>query len=124
MKTRISYVAALVLGLICAKTAQADDLTLTFAKCAGRYSAQMEHQWLLGKSGEDAGAERAAMIALLEAVMPAARAREALSKRIEAKFAQSRLLTRATFTKDQDSARWAARRAAEEIGSCRALMTG
>ncbi len=104
--------------------ARATDLVTTFAQCTGRYSAHMEHQWLIGAPAEDIVADRAAMIALLDAVMPKTRARETLAKRIEAKFAQARLLARASFNDDSADATWAATRASVEIGSCRALLLG
>lgn len=103
--------------------AGASDLAEQFARCTGRLSAQMEFQWLTNDAAADrTEAERAAMISLLQAVTPPDAARELLHKRIEAKLAQSRLLTRATFNRDADDADWARGRAEMELGACRALI--
>ncbi len=98
------------------------ELTMTFAHCTGRLSALMEHQWLIGADPEATEAERAAMITLLDAVTPPDAAQNALAARIEAKHAQARLLARAVFNDDPRDATWAADRAEEQIGACRALI--
>ncbi|MEC7761818.1 MAG: hypothetical protein VX874_07935 [Pseudomonadota bacterium] len=106
-----------------ALTAGTADLVRQFATCSGRLSAQMEFQWLLGDDAADqTRRERAAMIALLDAVTHPDERRSALATRIQAKHAQNVLLTRATFNADEDDAAWAAARAEVEIGSCRALI--
>ncbi|WP_213546854.1 hypothetical protein [Vannielia litorea] len=105
--------------------ARAEPLDMVFAACTGRFSALMEHQWLIPTPEVDTTTRRrAAMISLLEAVMPAGRGREVLARRIEAKHAQAVLLTRATFNDDAEDAQWAATRAEAEIASCAALLTG
>ncbi len=107
------------------QTNASDAHVKTFADCAGRLSALMEHQWLF--SDPDANRtqnERAAMISLLEAVMPEDAARQVLAYRIEAKQAQAVLLTRATFNEDRQDAAWALARSDAEIGACRSLMLG
>ncbi|MAM61640.1 MAG: hypothetical protein CMH11_09135 [Maritimibacter sp.] len=122
MKT-IIQATGLALMLPSASWAVSTDLVGQFATCTGRLSAQMEFQWLLGDdTAERTEAERATMIALLETVTPPDRRRDALARRIEAKHAQTRLLTRATFNDNAADADWAADRAALEIGSCRALI--
>ncbi|MBV7409385.1 hypothetical protein [Maritimibacter sp. DP1N21-5] len=112
----------LALALPTAASAAPNDLTMGFANCAGRLSATMEFEWLLGQDGETARAERDAMVSLLEAVMAPEDARDTLARRIEAKYAHSVLLTRAHFNDDAQDAAWAADRAEVEIGSCRALI--
>ncbi|SIN86214.1 hypothetical protein SAMN05444002_1079 [Vannielia litorea] len=98
---------------------------MQFAACTGRFSALMEHQWLLPHPELDQTTRRrAAMIALLEAVVPEGRGREVLARRIEAKHAQAVLLARATFNDDPQDAHWAATRAETEIANCAALLTG
>jgi hypothetical protein len=122
MKTFMQVGLAALL-LPSALSAGTTDLIRQFATCSGRLSAQMEFQWLLGDENADqTQQERAAMIALLEAVTPPHARRSALATRIQAKHAQNRLLTRATFNADEDDAAWAAARAEVEIGSCRALI--
>ncbi|WP_298492040.1 hypothetical protein [uncultured Maritimibacter sp.] len=115
--------AALVaLALPLPASAAPNDLTIEFATCTGRLSALMEFEWLLGNDGEQARSERDAMAALLEAVMAPDEARQTLARRIEAKYAQSVLMTRAYFNDDAEDAAWAANRADVEIGTCRALI--
>lgn len=108
-----------------ALTAAAGEASLTqqFATCAGRLSAQMEFEWLLTDPAADqTEQERAAMIALLDSVAAPEDRRRALAIRIEAKHAQSVLLTRAHFNDDPSDAAWALDRAAVELGACRALI--
>lgn len=122
MKTILQAGLATLL-LPSALTAGTSDLVRQFASCTGRFSAQMEFQWLLGDPAADrTQAERAAMISLLEAVVPPEDRRLALATRIEAKHAQNVLLTRTHFNADSADAAWATERAAVEIGSCRALI--
>ena len=91
----------------------------SFAICAGRLSAVMEHQWLNDGPGSEVTARsRDAMLDLVEAVLPPEQAATALHWRIEAKAAQKALLTRATFTQDPI----AARRSAELIEGCLGLI--
>ncbi|MDF1873923.1 hypothetical protein [Vannielia sp.] len=105
--------------------ASADALENRFTACTGRLSALMEHQWLIASPEADrTKARRDAMISLLEAVMPKNRGREVLARRIEAKYAQSVLLTRATFGQNAEDAAWAQRRAEAEIAQCAALLIG
>ncbi|WP_238365830.1 hypothetical protein [Mesobacterium pallidum] len=107
---------------------RAEDLTISFATCTGRFSAAMEHGWLMGAASDRLEAERAAMIHLLEAVTPAGLAPEAghalLHRRIEAKFAHARLLQRGTFSTDPAEARRALRLAEIHLSSCRSLLLG
>lgn len=101
-----------------------NDYLQTFATCAGRLTAQMQHQWLVSDPAADrTEAERAAMIDLLEAVQPDGAGREVLSHRLAARQAHAALLTRATFNKNAKDAQWAQRRATAEISQCLALMT-
>ena len=99
------------------------DLVTTFAGCVGRFSALMEHQWLMSDPAADqTEAERRAMLGLIEAILPADEARHAMHLRLIAKAAHARLLQRATFNDDPEDATWALTRAEAEIGQCRALM--
>lgn len=126
LKTLVLAFAVLLSGL--SAPARAQDLTDTFAICAGRFSAAMEHGWLIGEASDRLEAERAAMITLLEAVQPADMPPRAghmiLHRRIEAKFAHARLLQRGTFSDDPAEARHALRLAEMRLASCRSLMLG
>jgi len=120
MKTILFALAAMV----SAERLTADtDLVRTFASCTGRLSAQMEHQWLMRDPGSDqTETRRKAMISLLEAIMDPSDGPTVLSWRIDAKLAQSQLLTRATFNRDVADANWALKRANIEIATCNGLL--
>ena len=92
------------------------------AGCTGRLSAQMEHQWLMGRSGDDARDRRGAMLDILDAMITPDTGRQVLARRIEAKYAQSRLLQRAEFNDDPKDANRARTRAEIEIANCTALL--
>lgn len=113
----------LVMALaLCAPPLRAgtEDPLHLFATCAGRFSAEMEHQWLLSDPGADLmAARRAAMLELVAAVGTPETASRALALRIEAKVAHKALLSRATFGGDP----WAADMAARLTGACAALLT-
>ena len=101
------------------------DLLYTFATCAGRYSALMEHQWLMSDPAADrTEAERAQMISILDSVMTPETAAETLNIRIDAKLALATLLSRAAFNRDTRDSVWAMQRAETLMGACRALMLG
>ena len=96
-----------------------------FAGCAGRLSALMEHQWLLGDANaETTERQRESVLELLEATLQPGEERHALALRISAKHAHAVLLTRATFNEDPDDAAWAADQAAIQIGTCQAFLLG
>ena len=99
------------------------DLSRQFALCFGRYSAEMEHQFLLGESADQSIARRDLFEDLLFAVgadVSDLGVNEAriLSLRIEAKHAQKRLLHTATFNGNHRLARHAKARALREIRTC------
>jgi len=123
LKTLLS---GLVLALVFQNPVVAGkDIAWTFATCTGRLSAQMEHQWLINDPAADrTKAQRAAMISLLEATTPPGQGRRVLSYRIDAKYAQSVLLTRATFNDDAEDALWARGRAEAEVAACVGLLLG
>ncbi len=88
--------------LLMAGAAQAlDDLTREFAYCTGRYSAEMEHSWLINDpAAEEQEARRANFVALLDAVVTPDTGVAILNHRISAKAAQAALLARASFAED------------------------
>lgn len=100
-----------------------DSLVATFASCAGRFSAELEHAWLIDTARSDQIAQRRRhFVDLLEASVPPDRQRRALGLRIEAKAAHARLLRQATFSGDADRARWAVHRARAEIAYCTGFL--
>ena len=101
----------------------ADQQLRTFAACAGRLSAQMEHQWMFdGTASEVTERQRAQVIELVSATMAPDQGRQVLHWRITAKAAHRALLTRATFNADPEDASWAAQIAATLASDCTALL--
>ena len=81
-----------------------EPIHFVFAACVGRFSAEMEHAWLLGDpEAEIHQSHRRSFIALMDASMPAQGGRATLAYRIDHKMAHASLLTAASF--DQDSRR-------------------
>jgi hypothetical protein len=101
------------------RAAQPIDFVSEFAQCAGRLSAQMEHQWLISDSGADRTKQhRAMMIVLLEAVTDPAAAKQTLHLRIMTKHAHAQLLTQSIFSQDQAQKDYAQNRAQHLIAQC------
>ncbi|WGW03290.1 hypothetical protein [Tropicibacter oceani] len=105
------------------------DQARSFAACLGRYSATMEHEWLMGRDGALAQDRRRLFESLLDAVTHDARTAgltgaHLLHIRIEAKFAQARLLQTASLGQDARRARYAQSRASQLIGTCQAMVLG
>ena len=113
-----------LLSLAPALPAAAEENPLRlFADCAGRLSAQMEHQWLMSDpASERTEAHRAAMLSLVDAVMTPDDGRDVLTWRIDAKQAHAVLLTRATFNKDAEDAAWAIEQAETHLAACTGLL--
>lgn len=120
-RTLLALVA--VSGLAGTPARADDDLVRTFALCAGRLSAQLEHQWLMNDpEAERTEQVRTALVELVELVTAPETAKTSLAIRIEAKHAQARLLYRATFNDDRADAAWAESRAAEQVAACASLL--
>lgn len=99
------------------------DLAREFANCTGRYSAELEHAWLIGNPEADELARRRELFEqMLDAVAPPASAADMLNLRVEAKFAHARMLSLADFSQKDADAAWARRRASIEIGYCASLI--
>jgi hypothetical protein len=99
--------------------ANADPLLKDFAICAGRFSALVEHHWMVDGPASDASAgTRDSLLALVEAVQDRGSEATVMGWRIEAKAAQKALLTRAHFAKDGV----AKKRASELLQACAALV--
>jgi len=106
------------------------ERALAFAACAGRYSAELEHDWLLPPAeSSEAEARRDAFLALLDAVAPDAidhgvPPRLLMATRIEEKAAQAALLARATFHTEPLAAEAALAAARRRIAACGAWLLG
>lgn len=113
-----------LLGLIPAGVlAMPQEPLRTFAACAGRLSATMEHQWLMSDPSSDrTKAQRTAMLSLVEAVMAPDQGPLVLGWRIDAKQAHAVLLTRATFSDDASDAEWALQQAETQVAHCTGLL--
>ena len=75
-----------------------------------------------GAASERTMEQRAHVLDLIEAIMPADMGRDVLHWRISAKLAQSALLTRSVFNDDPDDALWAARMADRFTKDCTSLL--
>jgi len=101
----------------------AAPLPEVFAGCTGRFSAELEHAWLMRDPDADIlETRRARFEQLLAAVSSPDQRSRLLDHRIRAKSAHARILGAARFSRDPDRARWARRRAAAEIGYCRSFL--
>lgn len=117
--------AASILALSGEIAAAEQEIVQTFATCTGRLSAQMEHEWLMNDPASDqTEARRAAMVSLLDAVMPEDQGSQVLNWRINAKVAHATLLTRATFNEDKADALWATNRVEAHLSACTGLLLG
>ncbi len=102
-----------------------DDLAYTFAECAGRFSAEMEHAWLMNDPGaSDIAADRSSFVMLTSATMAPNDGRSILSHRIDVKLAHAALLQQATFGTTPARARSAQKVAQRHIATCRTLLLG
>ena len=99
--------------------------TGAFADCAGRLTAQLEHEWLLGLPDADlTERRRAAMASLVEASVAPGDGPRITARRVEARVAHRAILGRATFGTDPADRAWAARRAERAVAACAALLLG
>lgn len=99
-----------------------EDLPRIFADCAGKYSALLEHAWLMQEPDADRIADRRrAFLMLLEATAPE-QDRRSLHRRIEAKAAFASLLSEGAFGTDPDRARWARAHADLQIARCSGML--
>lgn len=95
------------------------DLTMFMAGCAGLYSAEVEHAWLMQDPQSSAlEDQRAEFVAILEALTPADAEAGVLAHRIETKKAHAQLLSLATFGADAHHAAWAKRQSQYLNANC------
>lgn len=100
--------------------AQADSgLVRHVSECVGRLSAQMEHHWMFqDASSDEVERQRAHLIDILDTLTTPETATGILAGRIDAKMAHAALLTRAVFSDDPKTGRWAAAQAERNIRLC------
>lgn len=99
------------------------SLVSAYASCAGRFSAELEHAWLMNDN-QTAEIERRRryFIDLVSATVSLDDRGQTLNQRISAKVAHASLLTQKTFSRDPARARWAIQRAESEIAYCASFM--
>ncbi len=98
--------------------------TALFATCTGRYSAVMEHAWLMGRHDPDAIASRADFEDLLMATAPFDAGFDGyavLHTRIYSKHALARVLQQADLAPDERTQRRAKAQIAVALRPCRSL---
>lgn len=102
-----------------------DSIAYDFAGCAGRFSAEMEHAWLMNDPvARNHEQDRATFVTLTDASLAPQQGRAVLSHRIEIKLAHSALLQKATFDTRSRWAETARRMATHHLAACRALLLG
>lgn len=95
----------------------------TFAACAGRLTAQLEHAWLFAsEDSHKIERQRSQVVELLMAVAPSNRGRDILHWRIEARAAHRALLSRASFGASDDDATWAMTLAENYVADCTGFL--
>jgi hypothetical protein len=96
-----------------------------FATCAGRLSAQMEHQWMFdGPASEVTAKQNQAVVEMLEAITEPDHRPIVMGWRIEAKVAHRALLSSAALNTDPRRAATSDRHAQHLIAPCTAMLLG
>lgn len=127
-----TYLAALLLAfgsaLHAANTASPSEEALTLAACQARYTAVLEHAWLMHGDTEAAAMRRdlfAAMLAALHDAPDRHRVkRQLISFRIAQKHAASGLLDTARFGTDPRRSRIALGVISQQLSACDRLVIG
>ena len=102
---------------------QREDHLRTFANCAGRLTAQLEHEWLMSDpKAQITEQQRRQVIELLQAVQLPDHGRDVLMWRVAARAAHRSLLQRAAFSQDADDAVWAEKNAQRFVADCTAFL--
>lgn len=103
--------------------ASGNPLAVTFASCAGRLSAEIEHAWLIGddRAGQ-LETRRARFVDLVNASATDTEDPNLLNRRIEAKVAHAQLLSLVAFSPDADRSAWALQRVRSEIAYCAGFL--
>ncbi|ROU00271.1 hypothetical protein [Histidinibacterium lentulum] len=119
----LALVALLPLPALAAPDTPEDRLR-TFATCAGRLSARLEHHWLMSDPPGETESHRETTLDILALLTPPDRATEALALRIQAKASFAALLSRATFGTDPADRLWAETHARRLLAPCTDLLLG
>ena len=115
--------AAIVSAIFSVPVQAASDLVRVFAGCAGRFSAETEHAWLLGDARADHFEDRLeTFVSLLDAIVADEDKRSLLNFRVDAKLAHSALLTTTTFADQKDRAARARSLANIHLTTCDRLL--
>ncbi|WP_299652956.1 hypothetical protein [uncultured Tateyamaria sp.] len=123
MKTMIAAIAFIGAGGL--QVSADDSIAFDFAGCAGRFSAEMEHAWLMNDpDARHHEEDRATFVTLTEASLAQQQGRAILSHRIEVKLAHSSLLQQATFDTRPRRADAARRMATQHLSACRTMLLG
>lgn len=123
--SRMKTIVALILGVFVAAPAIAarDDIAHTFATCAGRLSAEVEHAWLMSDPrADDLQAQRVQLQELVRAIAVRDRARHLFHAQIDAKMAHAVLLQAASFSGDTRHKQLAKRHAIVRLAACQGLL--
>lgn len=117
--SRVFLIAVALLALTGPGRAAENPLLSKFATCAGRFSAELDHAWLMrDERSEEIESRRDQFVDLVNATMSPGQESHAMALRINAKFAHATLLSRATFSGRDERSSWAARRSEFEVRSC------
>lgn len=128
-----TYFATLLLAfgsaLQAADTASPSDEALMLAACQARYTAVLEHAWLMQGDTEAAAMRRDLFAAMLEAALHDAPdqhriKRHLISFRISQKHAASGLLDTARFGTDRRRSRIALGMISQQLSACDRLVIG
>ncbi len=121
LKTLLS--SCLLILLATSQGRSETDLVSAMASCAGRYSAELEHAWLMDDPrSEILSRQRENTLSILEAITTADAARDILNLRIDAKHAHARLLTMASFGTAPSETKWAKRQSRLFLQNCAAML--
>ena len=107
---------------ICAQTLPTANPLRLFATCTGRLSAVMEFHWLMQDKAADATEGLRDQMTELLAAVPQGDAVTAMDPRLQAKVAETALLSEAAFGQDLTRAGYARIRAQALAGECTALL--
>ncbi len=118
----LAAVIGLTPGLPALPVRAVPPLAETFACCAGRLTAAVEHRWLFGHDPEAGERGRAAVLALRDAAPVPEDAGAALAARVEARAAMAALVSAAAFARDFARRADAAARAHALRAQCAALL--
>jgi NAD(P)H-dependent flavin oxidoreductase YrpB (nitropropane dioxygenase family) len=105
--------------------AASEDLLVDSAGCGGRLSAQIDHERLIGSvKMRESIKTRSALFALMKAVSTESTIAEAHGIWIGSRQAQSALLKRAAYPRNEKDGALAAKRAAQLVAHCTRLVRG